>query len=158
MRTKHMCLLLMVLLLASCGADQNLKRGEKYLALGEYYDAANEFKKAYQKTPSKDREKRGRISKRQALCWERINQTPKAIASYRNVIRYKQDDVMTHLSFARQLLRNANYKEAATEFEQVLDSLPDNELALQFSYNGDKDVTVQILQEVQILPIMMLKI
>ena len=130
MRTKHMCLLLMVLLLASCGADQNLKRGEKYLALGEYYDAANEFKKAYQKTPSKDREKRGRISKRQALCWERINQTPKAIASYRNVIRYKQDDVMTHLSFARQLLRNANYKEAATEFEQVLDSLPDNELAL----------------------------
>ena len=27
---------------------------------------------------------------------------------------------------------------------------PDNELALQFSYNGDKDVTVQILQEVQI--------
>ena len=144
MRIKPLCLMLMVLLLASCGADQNLKRGEKYLALGEYFDAANEFKKAYQKTPAKDREKRGRISKRQALCWERINQTPKAIASYRNAIRYKQDDVQTHLGFARQLLKNANYKEAATEFQLVLDSLPDDELAL----NGLRSAqTAQKLKE-----------
>ena len=130
MRIRLLFLLLTVLLLASCGADKNLKRGEKYLALGEYFDAANEFKTAYQKTPAKERDKRGRISKRLALCWERINQTPKAIASYRNVIRYKQDDVETHLSFARQLLRNGNYKEAAQEFQLVLDSLPDNEMAL----------------------------
>ena len=116
-------------LLVSCGADQNLKRGEKYLALGEYFDAANEFKTAYQKTPAKDRDKRGRISARQAHCWERINQTQKAIASYRNVIRYKQDDVLSHLSFARLLLAGGNYKEAAQEFQLVLDSLPDNELA-----------------------------
>ncbi|MCR4852325.1 MAG: OmpA family protein [Prevotella sp.] len=118
-----------VLLLASCGADQNLKRGEKYLALGEYFDAANEFKTAYQKTPTKEREKRGRISSRQAYCWERISQAQKAIASYRNVIRYKQDDAQTHLSLARQLMKNGNYKEAAQEFQVVLDSLPDNTLA-----------------------------
>lgn len=124
------CLLFVgVLLLASCGADQNLKRGEKYLALGEYFDAANEFKTAYQKTPTKEREKRGRISSRQAYCWERISQAQKAIASYRNVIRYKQDDAQTHLSLARQLMKNGNYKEAAQEFQVVLDSLPDNTLA-----------------------------
>ena len=122
--------IIVCILLVSCGADQNLKRGEKYLALGEYYDAANEFKTAYQKTPAKEREKRGRISTRQALCWERINQVQKAIASYRNVIRYKQDDVKTHLSFARMLLAGGSYKEAAQEFQLVLDSLPDNELAL----------------------------
>ena len=119
----------LVLLLASCGADQNLKRGEKYLALGEYNDAANEFKTAYQKTPAKDRDKRGRISGKQAYCWERISQSQKAIASYRNVIRYKQDNVETHLSLARQLMKNGNYKEAAQEFQLVLDSLPDSELA-----------------------------
>ena len=30
-----------------CGADKNLKKGEKYLAIGEYYDAATQFKQAY---------------------------------------------------------------------------------------------------------------
>ena len=58
--------LLLVFVLSSCGADKNLKRGEKYLALGEYYDAANEFKTAYQKTPSKEREKRGQRARKMA--------------------------------------------------------------------------------------------
>ncbi len=115
---------------AGCGADQNLKRGEKYFAIGEYYDAANEFKTAYQKTPAKERDKRGKISARQAVCWERIGQAQKAIASYRNVIRYKQDNAETHLAFGRQLLKNGNYKEAILEFQLVLDSMPDNTLAI----------------------------
>ena len=29
----------------------NLKKGEKALALGEYFDAAAQFKEAYRKTP-----------------------------------------------------------------------------------------------------------
>ena len=36
----------LALMAVSCGADRNIKRGEKYLALGEYYDAANEFRQA----------------------------------------------------------------------------------------------------------------
>ena len=36
-----------------------MRKGEKFLALGEYYDAAEQFKKAYSKTPSADRELRG---------------------------------------------------------------------------------------------------
>ena len=109
--------------MSSCGADRNLKKGEKYLALGEFYDAADEFKKAYQKTNAKERDKRGRIAERQALCYQRINYTQKAIAAWRNVIRYKQDDTAAHLDFARQLLKNGNYKEAETEFLLVLDSV-----------------------------------
>lgn len=119
-----------VLLLASCGADKNLKRGEKYLALGEYYDAANEFRSAYTKTPAKERDKRGEIAGKMAYCYERINFTQKAIAAYRNVIRYKQDSTETHLAFARQLMKNANYKEAAAEYQLVLDSMPGNKMAL----------------------------
>ena len=63
-----------------------------------------------------------------AFCYERINSTQKAIAAYRNVIRYKQDDGETHLLFARQLMKNANYKEALAEYKIALDSLPDNPL------------------------------
>ena len=35
------------LMLTSCGIDRNIKKGEKHLSLGEYYDAANQFKTAY---------------------------------------------------------------------------------------------------------------
>ena len=124
LRDKIFIPLLAVVLLCSCGgADQNMKKGERYLALGEYFDAANEFKQAYSKTPPKERSLRGQRAHRLADTYVRFNQTQKAIAAYRNAIRYKQDSTETHLAFARQLLRNANYKEAATEFQQVLDSL-----------------------------------
>ena len=94
----------MTLLLTGCGVDKNLKQAEKHLALGEYFDAATQYKSAYSKTPAKERDKRGNISKKMAYCYERINSTQKAIAAYRNVIRYKQDDAQTHLSFAQQLM------------------------------------------------------
>ena len=123
--------LALTLLLVACGADRNLKRGEKYLALGEYYDAAYEFKTAYSKTSAKDKPKRGQIARKMALCYEKTGATQKAIAAYRNVIRYKQDDPMTHMGIARQLLKNGNYKEAAAEFEIVLDSFPGDDLATQ---------------------------
>lgn len=112
-----------VLLCACGGADQNMKKGERYLALGEYFDAANEFKQAYSKTPPKERNLRGQRAHRLADTYVKFNQTQKAIAAYRNAIRYKQDSTETHLAFARQLLRNGNYKEAAAEFQMVMDSL-----------------------------------
>lgn len=123
-------LILLSLAVVSCGVDKNLKRAEKYLALGEYYDAATEYKSAYSKIPAKERERRGQIAKKMAFCYERINSTQKAIAAYRNVIRYKQDDGETHLNFARQLMKNGNYKEAAAEFGIALDSMPGNRMAL----------------------------
>ena len=116
-------------MLTGCGADRNLKKAEKYLALGEYYDAASEFKTAYSKTPAKDRDKRGQISQKLAYSYERINSTQKAIAAYRNVVRYHQDVADTHLALARQLMKNGNYKEAVQEFQVALDSMPDNTLA-----------------------------
>ena len=121
--------LLLVFVLSSCGADKNLKRGEKYLALGEYYDAANEFKTAYQKTPSKERDKRGQRARKMAFCYDRSLQTAKAIAAYRNAIRYNQATSDDLLAYARLLLKNGNYKEAEAAFTQVLDSMPGNVLA-----------------------------
>ena len=54
-----MLLLISSLLLMSCGADKYMKKGEKFLALGEYYDAADQFKQAYTRTPAKERDTRG---------------------------------------------------------------------------------------------------
>lgn len=120
---------LAVLCLASCGLDRNLKKGEKFLQLGEYYDAAAQFKTAYQKTPPKEREKRGQRAAKLAFCYDRINSSERAVAAYRNVIRYHQDDGETHLRLAQNLMKIGRYAEAAKEFQVALDSLPDNKLA-----------------------------
>lgn len=114
---------------ASCGADHYMKKGDKFLAIGEYYDAAEAYKVAYNKTPSKKRAKRGERAAKLAYCYDRINSNSKAMAAYRNVIRYEKDSLDTHLALARTLMKAANYKEAAKEFQMVLDSMPDNEIA-----------------------------
>ena len=122
-------MLVMSIILMACGADKNLKKAEKYLALGEYYDAANEYKQAYRKTPTKERDKRGQVALKMAKCYEKVNQHTAAIAAYRNAIRYKQASAEDRLQFARQLLKNAEYKNAVEEFKLILDSMPTNELA-----------------------------
>ena len=114
------------LLLMSCGADKYMKKGEKYLALGEYYDAAEQFKQAYTRTPTKERETRGKRALKMAQCYERINTTPKAIAAYRNAMRYNQASLQDRLAYARQLLKNGEYQQAEKEFSILADSLPDN--------------------------------
>ena len=104
------CIAVMALVLTGCGADKNLKRGEKFLAIGEYYDAANQFKQAYTKTPPKERTQRGQIALKVALCNERINASQKAAAAYANAIRYKQATPQHRLAYARQLLKNGQHR------------------------------------------------
>ena len=127
---KKTLLFFMILwLVTSCGADRNLRRGEKYLALGEYYDAANEFRQAYQKTPAKERAKRGQIARKMAMCYDKSLQSARALAAWRNAIRYQQADTADRLAFAQTLMKNGNYREAEEQFQLVLDSLPHDKLA-----------------------------
>ncbi len=131
MRSVWHSILMLILIFStlSCGVDKNMKKGEKYLAVGEYYDAANEFKKAYSKTPPKDRERRGERALKMAFCYDKSLQTQKAVAAYRNAIRYDVATPYDRLEYARMLLKNGEYKAAAEEFHIVLDSLPNDSLA-----------------------------
>ena len=126
---KTLFFLMILWLVTSCGADRNLHRGEKFLALGEYYDAANEFRQAYQKTPAKERTKRGQIARKMAICYDKSLQSARALAAWRNAIRYQQADTADRLAFAQTLMKNGNYREAEEQFQLVLDSLPHDKLA-----------------------------
>lgn len=128
--TKVLALLVLSLLfLAGCGAEKNMKKAEKFMAIGEYYDAASQYKQAYSKTPPKERDRRGLIAGKMAVCYRKINSTPKAVAAYRNMVRYNKATVDDRLELGRQLLKNGDYKQAAEQFGVVLDSMPDNVLA-----------------------------
>ncbi|MBR3066941.1 MAG: OmpA family protein [Prevotella sp.] len=113
----------LALLLSSCGADTAMKKGDKFFALGEYYDAATYYKKAYAQTAAKERPLRGQRALKMADCYRRINQTQRAIAAYNNAVRYKQADTTALFHLAQLYLKNGAYKDAEKTFLQLLDSL-----------------------------------
>ena len=129
-KTYHflMAFLAVALMLHSCAADNAMRKGEKFLAIGEYHDAAEQFKKAYTKTPTKERQLRGQRALKMAHCYRHISSTQKAISAYRNALRYNVASLDDRLDYARLLLKNGEYKRALAEFELLNDSMPNNVL------------------------------
>ena len=120
---KLFSIVIATIILTGCGADKAFKKAETFYALGEYYDAAAQYKKAYAQTPPKEKPRRGELSAKMATCYRRINATSKAIAAYNNVIRYKKADSLTHFYLAQQLMKNGSYKDAAKNFQLAIDTL-----------------------------------
>lgn len=120
---------MLVIVVTSCGVDSYMKKGDQFFAIGEFFDAAEQYKKAYTNTPAKERDARGKRAKKLAECYRRINYPQKAIAAYNNVLRYNQADSMTHLLLAQQLMKTGNYKQAEKTFAVALDSIPNSQLA-----------------------------
>ena len=131
-----LCAIVATLLLAGCGADQAMKKGDKFYAVGEYYDAAAQYRKAYTQTPNKERELKGQRAMKMAECYRRILLTNKAITAYNNAVRYKQDDSLTHFYLGQLHLKNGNYKEAARQFQTAMDSLPQTDSHWQLAKTG----------------------
>ena len=123
-------------LITSCGADQAMKKGDKFYAVGDYYDAAAQYRKAYTQTPNKERELKGQRAMKMAECYRRILLTNKAITAYNNAVRYKQDDSLTHFYLGQLHLKNGNYKEAARQFQTAMDSLPQSDPHWQLAKTG----------------------
>ncbi len=117
------------MLLTSCGADQNIKKGDAYFAIGEYFDAAAEYKKGYSRTNNKDKTLRGERAWKMAECYRRINYTDKAISGYTNAIRYQYPDSMAVLYLAQLQHKKGDYKNAMKNYQAFLDSVPEDNRA-----------------------------
>lgn len=117
---KYLYLLLASLILMGCSAEHAMKKGDKYYALGEYFDAATQYKRAYAQTPVKEKKLRGQRALKLADCYRRINYTQRAIAAYRNALRYGQQDSLTQLHLGQQLLKAGSYKEATKVYGDML--------------------------------------
>ena len=114
----------LLLVLMSCGgADAAMKKGDRFFALGEYYDAATQYRKAYQQTSVKDRKTRGQQALKMADCYRRINYSAKAVSAYNNAVRYHQTDSLTLLRLAQQQMMTGNYKAAAANFAAAADTI-----------------------------------
>lgn len=118
-----------VMVLTGCGADQHVKKGDHFFAIGEYFDAAAEYKKAYSLTKPKDKPLRGERAWKMAECYRLIGFSAKAQGAYTNAIRYKYPDSMAILHLARMQHKQGNYKGALKNYEAFAALDPLSQLA-----------------------------
>ncbi len=118
-------------LLTGCGSvERTLKRGDAALALGEYAEAAAQYRKAYTRTPAKERKQRGAIAYKMAEAYRRYGNIARAAAGYRNAERYNYKDTLTLYRLANALRQQADYKGAERALNEYLDSVPGDSTAL----------------------------
>ena len=122
--------ILLLVVLASCGAGKNLRRAEERMALGEYYDAAKYYRKAYAGIKPKDRSKRGIVAYKMGTCYRLINYNLRAKGAYMNAVRYQCPDSLAIFYLAESLRKNGEYKAAATRYQDYLERSPKDSLAL----------------------------
>lgn len=128
----------LILLLHSCGWENSIKKGNQSYALGEYYDAAKYYKKAYSNIPSKERKKRGETAFKMAECYRLINYSVRAKGGYMNAIRYKYPDSIAYFYLAESERKSGDYKSAIKNYETYLVHKIGNKLA----ENGIKSCTL----------------
>ena len=120
---------LLLLLLTGCGVESALRKADQHYALGEYNEAANFYKKAYNGTKAKDKERRAEESFMMGECYRRIGNIGKAQGAYKNAVRYNYPDSMAYLHLANLLLQNGDTKNAAINYNLFLEKDPENLLA-----------------------------
>ncbi len=120
----------LVLLLYACGSvERTIKRAEAAMALGEYAEGANLYKRAYQRTPYTDKEQKGKLAYCMGEAYRRYGNTARALGAYQNAERYKYTDTLTFLREGDMLRQNGDYKQAAAKYRLYLEAHPGDEAA-----------------------------
>jgi len=124
-------LLLWLLIAIGCSsAEKAIKRGDAAMHLGEYAEAAGQYKKAYSRTAPKDKAMRGKIAYKMGDAYRRYGNVSRAVGAYRNAERYKYCDTLTQYYLGEMLRLQGDYKGAEQAYCAFLDSVPNDSAAL----------------------------
>lgn len=123
-------LLALVGSMSSCGIQARIKRADKKYAIGEYYEAAELYRKILPKLKKKDYRLKGELAFKQGECYLIINNT-RATQAYTNAIRnrYFEVDSIVYLRQAEALHYQGKYKDATRGYEIYLEAHPDSYVA-----------------------------
>lgn len=130
MRIKHsfVILLFATILLQGCSIAARISKADKRYEVGEYFVAADLYKRVYSGLSTKEKALKGKIAFRQAECYRLTNQS-RAELTYLNAIRNNYSDSIVNLRYAQVLHRNGKYGEAAKYYELFLKSDSSNLVA-----------------------------
>lgn len=127
---RNIIYIVLLILFSSCGVNKNLRKAEERMALGEYFEAAKYYRKAYSGIKPKDRPRRGVVAYKMGTCYRRINYNLRAKGAFMNAVRYQYPDSMALFYLAESLRKNGEYKTAATRYEEYLALAPEDTLAM----------------------------
>lgn len=116
-----------------------MARADATFAIGEYYQAIDEYKKAYSK--ENDQLRKTEISYKLGHCYRLTNQTTRAKAQYSRVIRRKYPDPMVYFYYGQVLKMAGELDEAREAFQSYLSLVPDDAVA-RFALQGCDSIQV----------------
>lgn len=121
----------LLVVLHSCNSvERTIRRAEAAMAIGEYCEGANLYKRAYQRTPSKDKAMRGQLAFLMADAYRKHGNIARAQGGFTSAERYRFTDTITLRSNAEVMMMQGNYKGAAEKFKAYLDSFPNDSVAI----------------------------
>ena len=122
-------MLVTTLQFTSCKTAKMKDADEKY-ERGEYYAAAETYRKIYNKLRRKeDRYQRGEVAFMLGECYRHLNQSARAAASYQNAQRYEWEDSLIPFYLAQAQQMEGQYTLAERNYKAYLDTAPNNKLA-----------------------------
>lgn len=116
------------LMLYSCKSAK-LSDALEHHERGEYFEAAQIYRRVYLKTPFTEKYRRGSVAFYMAECYQEINSFKRALSSYSNAIRYNYEDSTTLLHQAQMNHSLGNYNDAIRQYNTFLEIDPANILA-----------------------------
>ena len=128
MKVRFAVFLLLIVILSGCGAAKYGRDALFSQGIGEYYGAIEKYRKASRK--EKDRAKRMIYAYKIAECYRYIGDYDMAELYYKNAIRRGYPDVIALLHHADMLRATQKYEEAIEEYRTYLDSVPNDERAI----------------------------
>lgn len=132
MKLSPLYILLIFILLSACGTpERSIKRGDATMAIGEYCEAAAQYKKGYSRIPPTDRKRRGEVAYKMGDAFRRYGNTARALGAFRNAARYGQNDTLTQFYIGELLRMQGDYRGAEKAYQTYLDSFPSDERARQ---------------------------
>jgi len=132
--------LVLFLLFLSC-QTANLKSALEKDERGEYYDAAQIYRKVYSKTSPKKTWLRGSIAFHMAECYRKTGNAQRALSAYNNAIRYHYPDSSSVLRSAQMLHKLGKYTDAIKQYTAFLDTVPNDIMAMNGMIGCDSAIS-----------------
>lgn len=118
-------LLIILVVLTACSAQQRFSSAEKSFEIGEYYQSVDNYRKAY-RSRKIGAEEKAHMAFMIGESYYRISDFTKATMWYKNAIKRKESEPLCMLHLAECLLATQKYEEAATWFQTYLSVKPDD--------------------------------
>jgi len=128
-RFSFLLILLLPLLLFSCKTAKLSDAVEKE-EKGEYFDAAQIYRKVYQKTSPKKTILRGSIAFHMAECNRKANNPQQAANAYLNAVRYQFEDSTAVFYAALMQHKLGKYADAKKQYAAFLELVPGHQLSM----------------------------